>query len=337
MTLLKNSGRICFILIQTLFLFSSCTLLSHELQKAVFQSQMTLINALAPDAPNTESFQQTREIFQNYKVQVDPAAYQLVPRGRIEENVLLYIHSFTQGPHEVQVFENLFRELNFNVVAFSFSGHEVGENQQRRLNFRDFDESDWQRDVEFAMQVARQYGKKVWLMGYSTGGLLALQQVLNDPLRVHALLLAAPAFALKQDFARFSCTGSFLVNNGLDLTANANEKTIIEGACLIRNTIEQTFEQPALLPPPLATTEIFNRVKLPTFLLYTVRDEVVDNWRSELWSQYSNYPLRLFRLSEADHATHGDILTDYNIDLPASGYNGQSIRQAISEFIREHI
>lgn len=326
----------CLILMHLFLLFFSLSLFAETRKKISLHAQMALINALSIEEPTTQSFQRAREVFQSYKNQIDPGAYELLPNGQVEENVLLYIHSFTQGPHEIQVFADLFRELNFNVVALSFSGHELDENQQRRLNFRDYDESDWQRDVEFAMQIARQYGKKVWVMGYSTGGLLALQQVLSDSSRVHALLLAAPAFALQQDFAGLSCTGSFLVNNGLEFLTDSHEKITVEGACLIRNTISQIFER-TTLPSPLVTVAVFRNISVPTLLLYTERDEVVDNWRTELWSESADNPIQLFRLGESDHATHGDILTGYNIDLPMSRYDGQSIRQAVSQFIQDHL
>lgn len=324
------------ILVQIFVVLFSMGVSADTMSKILFQSQMALISSQASSEPTEQSFQQAQQIFENYQSQIDPAAHRVLPRGKIEENVLLYIHSFTQGPHEVRAFENIFREKNFNVIALSFSGHELDENRQQRLNFRDYDETHWKADIQFALNLARQYGKKVWVMGYSTGGLLALQQVLEDSSRIHALLLAAPAFALQQDFAGLSCTGSFLVNNGLGFLAGSHEQMTIEGACLIRNTISQIFERSSL-PSPLATSFVFSEISLPTFLLYTERDEVVDNWRAELWLEQNSTPIRAYRLSANDHATHADILTDYSLNQPMSRYHQLTAQKAISEFIQDHL
>jgi esterase/lipase len=285
--------------------------------------------------PTTSTLAEARRIFSGYKSEIDPEAFEAVPRNQVEDNVLLYIHSFTQGPHEVQSVLDLFTQQHFNVLALSFSGHELDANGKRRLNFRDYSAEDWREDIAFAYRLAKQYGRKVWLLGYSTGGLLALQQYLQNPDRVQALMLFSPALALDIDFSGLSCVGSWAANNIIDLSPE--QKTAVEGGCLIRNTITQVFEsQSPLLPPEIATRQVLNRIQVPVFIAYTLRDTTVDNWRNRLIKDHTQSEVREYVLTEDDPAGHGDIFMEHNLNHPMSRYDGLTLKQALQGFVQDH-
>lgn len=283
--------------------------------------------------PTEVSLTQARQIFKNYKAQVDAEAVEVLPRGRIEENVLLYIHSFTQGPHEIESVKDILVQNNFNILALSFSGHELDQNGQRKMNFRDYDESDWKRDVQFALRLAKQYGKKVWLMGYSTGGLLALQQVKENSSRIQALILISPALALANSFSGSVCTGSFITNS-LDISSDENQK-ILAGGCLIRNTITNVFETLPMLPSKdIETEQVLSAIHVPVFVAYTTRDETVDNWRTEMMKSQVSSPVTEYIFGENDHATHGDMMTEYNVNLEIKNYPGVTLKSALNLFLK---
>ena len=218
-----------------LLILAGSTTASANVQKIVLQSQAIALDRFTE--PNPDSLDKARKLFTDYRQKVDHEAVEYLPHIRVEENVVLYLHSFTQGPHEIKGLHDIFTSNNFNVLALSFSGHELDENGNRRENFADYEPANWVTDVQFAVRLAKQYGKKIWIMGYSTGGLLAVQQVLLDSSRIKAMILVSPALALDQFAAGYSCIGSNLFGGFV----GDETRIMMEGGCLIRGTITKCF------------------------------------------------------------------------------------------------
>jgi esterase/lipase len=294
------------------------------------------INNFLQNSPTQASFIEAQQLFSTYKNTYDKAALEILPNNKIEENVLLYVHSFTQGPEEIKSVKDIFIENNFNILALSYSGHELNADGSRKQNYRDYSENDWKNDVHFAFNLAKQYGKKVWLMGYSTGGLLALQQLRDDSTHVKALILIAPALALGPTMSGLACTGSFLINS-LDISSEENQK-ITAGGCLIRNTITNVFETipaPIALPKEIETVSVIKSIQVPIFLAYTERDTTVDNWRAKLINDNSSAPVDEYVFGSEDHATHGDILQEYVVNLEMKKHPGNTLKSALGAFIKK--
>lgn len=283
--------------------------------------------------PSATTLNHAREVFSKYKRAVDPAALEILPNNRIEENVLLYIHSFTQGPHEILPLQESFTAKNFNILALSYSGHELNADGSRKQNYRDYYAADWKEDIQFALRLAKQYGKKVWIMGYSTGGLLALQQVKENSSRIKAMLLVAPALALAPTMSGSSCTGSFVVNT-LDLSSEETQK-ILAGGCLIRTTISNVFERIPMMPKPTETNIVLESLNIPILVAYTERDTTVDNWRTEMIKDSASSNVEEYVFGEEDHATHGDILNEYSINQKMKNHPSLTLKMAIENFIQK--
>jgi esterase/lipase len=306
-----------------------------DMHKIGFQTAAVALDAYSE--PTQASLNQARTLFAEYRRKVDPAAVEYLQHSRVEENVVLYLHSFTQGPYEIKGLHDLFTSNNFNVLALSFSGHELGEDGKPRLNFRDYEPIDWVKDIQFAVRLAKQYGKKIWIMGYSTGGLLAVQQVLNDPSRIKNMILISPALALAQFGASVSCSASFVTNNldPIGLTDD-QERMMMSGGCLIRGTITNVFESTSASALQEAS-DVLGRIHIPIFLAYTLNDDIVDNWRTVMMRSHTTGGVTQYIYGKEDHASHTDILSDYNVDLEMKDYPGVTMRSALKKFIEQNL
>lgn len=103
------------------------------------------------------------------------------------DTALIFIHGFASGPSVFRFMTPALAESGFDCRVLRLPG--FGESLER---MRAISESDWRHSLEMAVERARADGKKIWLVGHSMGGTLAIDYALSHPERIEGLVLLAP-------------------------------------------------------------------------------------------------------------------------------------------------
>jgi pimeloyl-ACP methyl ester carboxylesterase len=192
---------------------------------------------------------------------------------QVTEYAVVYLHGFSASQEEGDpVHTDFARRYGCNLYLARLSGHGL-DSPEALINLTA--DSYWE-SAKAALAVGKQLGKKVILMGTSTGGTQALQLAAAYPEDVSALVLLSPNIEINDPNA-------FLLNNpwGLQLARIINKRDYIqasdqrdiyrkhwygtyrlEGAVALQEMIETTM-----------TPETFQAVRQPLLLLYYYRDE----------------------------------------------------------------
>lgn len=187
------------------------------------------------------------------------------------EYVLVYLHGFSASKEEGNpIHKNIASKFKCNLLLTRLSDHGLEDDEP----LQDFTaERLWNSAIE-NLAIAKQLGKKVILMGTSTGGTLALKLAAEFP-DIEALILYSPNIAINDPLAG-------LLNNpwGLQLAQTVfrsnyktekltpvqakywNERYRLESITELQELIETTM-----------TAELFGRVQQPVLLLYYYKDD----------------------------------------------------------------
>jgi alpha-beta hydrolase superfamily lysophospholipase len=113
---------------------------------------------------------------------------------------LVYLHGYTATRGEIApVPENLARTLGANLFYARLTGHGVGPDGHRTCTA-----ADWVRDAREAWAIGGLLGERVILMATSTGGTLAILQVLGPEAAVPAAtILVSPNLGPKRRSSEF--------------------------------------------------------------------------------------------------------------------------------------
>ncbi len=127
----------------------------------------------------------------------DPG-YVAPPNGR----VAVLVHGLSDSPQAMRDLAQVYLSQGFTVIGLRLSGHGTSMSDLDKNGTAD----NWENDVADAMKTAGALGSKVSLVGYSTGGALALNYAMKDRLgenapgmpHVHDVNLLAPALNFYQ-------------------------------------------------------------------------------------------------------------------------------------------
>ena len=190
------------------------------------------------------------------------------------EYVLLYLHGFSASRMEgFPVNEDFPKRYGCNAYLARLAAHGlVTENPLIDMTPYRLYES-----AKQALVLASRLGKKVIIMGTSTGGTLALKLAADFPEKVHALILYSPNVKLKNkafgllskpwglQLARLFVGGKFRVSE--DNPSNETCKYWYcsyraEGLVYLQQLVDVTMDD-----------EVFENVKCPLFVGYYFKDE----------------------------------------------------------------
>lgn len=113
--------------------------------------------------------------------------------GKRSEKVLLVMHGLHESPAYMFGFAKAFYDKGYNVLSIRLPGHQT-------INRDDLNKtkaSEWIDSSVQGLEFALTLGNQVEVLGYSLGGLLAVNLALKYPEQVRALYLIAPALALR--------------------------------------------------------------------------------------------------------------------------------------------
>jgi len=190
------------------------------------------------------------------------------------EYSIVYLHGFSASQEEGRpVHINIAKEFGCNLYLSRLAEHGI-DTVKPMMNLTA--EAYWESAKE-ALAIGKQLGKKVILMGTSTGGTNALQLAAQYPNDVYAVVLMSPNIAINNDKA-------WLLNNpwGLQIARFVNGDGYVTSTDT-RPLYKQYWyahyplEAAVQLQEYLETTmtkSTFEKVKQPLLLLYYYKDEV---------------------------------------------------------------
>lgn len=186
---------------------------------------------------------------------------------------IVYLHGFSASQKEGDpVHRNIAKEFGCNLYLSRLAEHGIDTVEQLiHLTADEYWES-----AKQALAIGNQLGKKLILMGTSTGATLALQLAANYPDRVAALILLSPNIAINDPNA-------WILNNhwGLQIArwvkksnyvVSSDDRPIykqywnkpyrLEGAVALEELLETTMNK-----------ETFEKIHQPVLLLYYYQDD----------------------------------------------------------------
>lgn len=189
------------------------------------------------------------------------------------EYALVYLHGYSASKEEGNpVHTHLAKRLKANLYLSRLADHGVDT-----VSAMEYSTADrlWE-SAKQALEIGRKLGKKVIIIGTSTGGTLALKLAAMYPQKVNSLILISPNIAINDKLA-------FLLNQpwGLEISRmvmGGNER-IIGGKSEEYKKYWYTkyrLESVVQLQELVATTmnrETFAQVRQPTLLLYYYKNE----------------------------------------------------------------
>ncbi len=114
-----------------------------------------------------------QEINQLQTFTQDASCFRLLSDKQNAGAVLL-IHGFMASPAEMRSLGERFHQQGFHVIGIRLKGHGTSP-----WDLRDRDWTDWAASVERGFKIAAAYSSQVHIVGFSTGGLLALNQAIS--------------------------------------------------------------------------------------------------------------------------------------------------------------
>ncbi|ULQ55402.1 alpha/beta fold hydrolase [Flavihumibacter rivuli] len=189
------------------------------------------------------------------------------------EYAIVYLHGFSASQFEgAPTHTNIAKQFGCNLYLARLAEHGI-DTTDALVNLTP--DNYWESAKE-ALAIGKRIGKKVILMGTSTGGSNALQLAATYPSDVFALVLLSPNIAINDPNA-------WLLNNpwGLQI-AKLVTGSLYRYSDDTRPTYVQYWNRPYRLEAVVAleeyletamTPETFARVKQPTLVLYYYKDE----------------------------------------------------------------
>jgi len=191
------------------------------------------------------------------------------------EYSIVYLHGFSASQGEgAPLHRDLARKFGCNLYLSRLAEHGI-DTVEEMVNLT---ADEYWESAKQALAVGRQIGKKVILMGVSTGGTFALQLAAAYPDQVDALILLSPNIAINDPNA-------WVLNNhwGLQIAHRVAGSEYIEPKQDYGPLYRQYWypkyrlEAAVALEELLETTmsqETFNKVKQPTGVFYYYKDPI---------------------------------------------------------------
>jgi pimeloyl-ACP methyl ester carboxylesterase len=193
---------------------------------------------------------------------------------QVTEYCIVYLHGFSASEKEGDpVHRNIAAAFGCNLYLSRLAEHGIDTSEQL-LNLTA--DKYWE-SAKQALVIGKKLGRKVILMGTSTGGSLAIQLAATFPKDVEALILLSPNIAINDPFAwvlnnHWGLQIARLVKHGNYMFANDdrpiyrlywNKPYRLESAVELEEYLETAMNR-----------ENFGKVKQPVLLLYYYKDEI---------------------------------------------------------------
>jgi esterase/lipase len=233
------------------------------------------IPAIPSEASLLESFIKSKEAA--HKVKPDNEARIIWNDESLKQKTdyaIVYLHGFTASQAEGEpVHRNIAKNFGCNLYLSRLAEHGIDTSEPMiRLTADRY----WESAKE-AFMIGKQIGKKLILVGTSTGGTNALQLAAAYPADVAAIVLLSPNIEINDPNA-------WLLNNpwglqiaqlitGSEYLSSEDKREIYRKYWTFKYRIEAAVALQELLETTM-NEETFNKITQPTLLLYYYKDEV---------------------------------------------------------------
>jgi esterase/lipase len=290
-------------------------------------------NVQPPNLPNsiTDLDSYLSQTESQYTDLVDGAEKQIIWANNDREQTeyaLVYIHGFSSTrPETAPLADLIAKEINANLFYTRLTGHGLSGK-----SFAAAGANDWLNDAVEAITIGKKIGKKVILIGASTGCLLVVWLSGREEYRkdIVSSILISPNF-----YPASKLTKMFLYPAGVEFVKLVygkerewkpyNEKMI--------KYWNHKYPWEALTPM-IVLVEHIQKIKLeeiqnPSLFLYTEQDKVVDVTKiQEAFARYGAKEKKLVNLHQVkDHVMAGDIVEPESTMI---------VYKEILEFINSH-
>ena len=258
--------------------------------------------------------------------------------------VALVLHGMGSNPYGMREVIDLLYSQGFTVLAPRLSGH-------FDKNIYDLDQvssQDWINDSEQAFQLAKAFGKRITVVGYSLGGTLASRLMLEYPDQIENGILFAPAWRVTPTVSLGSLLGS-LLHTSLNDYLHTPIACTVDGSYIpgnagheVENLIidtEQTFGSTYSTEKP--TTSVFTRARVPQIIFTSPKDDAIDRDAVSAMCAWSHYCKEITAggtghagiPSHIDRSCRG-VNDTSPVKKPTRGNPGETVAGDITRFIQ---
>lgn len=241
---------------------------------------------------------------------------------------IAYIHGFSASrPEMMPLPEMIARDLKANIFFTRLSGHGRGSEP-----FSHVDANDWLNDAVEATEIGQKIGKKVILIGSSTGCTLATWIASQDKYKdsLSSLIFISPNF-----YPNNKMTNLFLYPAGLAFAklVYGNERVWQPKNAGIAKYWTHEYKWEAITPMMILVNFVqdipMSKVVTPSLFLYTEQDKVIDFKEIEKkFQQLGATQKKIKNLSQIpDHVMAGDLFSPESTVI---------VYQEIREFLIEN-
>lgn len=222
--------------------------------------------------------------------------------GRPTDIMVYGVHGLYNSPHALSSLEPVFGLNRMNMMMSRLEGHYESNNLLRyNIKWRAWLE---QTDREF--RLARKMGKKILLVGHSTGALMVTWLALRYPEDVAGLVLFAPAFGVHP----LSQIGAWILDvfdvslhqkDGRMVYGHAGREVKKAAKAFSRWVDTQTKKDPRYLADRLKSIPIWmantrvdvviNKSRAREFMLNISQDNPLGSVREDIWIPFSKLVL----------------------------------------------
>ena len=239
--------------------------------KAVFTSSLPVVPTVPTDL---EQFVLRQEA--SHKLKPDNEARIIWANSSKQKSnfSIVYLHGFSASPEEGDpVHTTTAKKFGCNLYLSRLAEHGIDTiDPLKNITIEKYWES-----AKQALQIGKQLGHRVILMGTSTGASLALKLAAEFPKDVYGLILLSPNVKLFDENA-------FLLNNpwGLQIARmilksnyieSKDQRTVYKQYWNSQYPIEAVVQLQEFLEEGM-TEETFNKVNRPTIMLYYYKDKI---------------------------------------------------------------
>lgn len=190
-----------------------------------------------------QSFARYTESEKACGVQDDALPYILKAKADVAfRGTVVLIHGLEANPRHMRQLADHLQEQGFNVVAPILEGHGGKDSFLATATL-----TKWQKDVEYAGNIARQLGEPIFLGGHSTGGVLAALEAANHPEKYSAIFALDPAMNLSGTLAKkagYACLGSYIATYETDpIISGAPHKSFQEQIQEIKDKVQALVDE----------------------------------------------------------------------------------------------
>lgn len=132
-------------------------------------------------------------------------------KGTKTKYAVVVLPGLFEGPNYIAGITKLFGDQGYNTFSVLYAGHWRKSSATAIEKAR---AEDWVRERDRAIEIARHLGDQVILVGYSLGGLLAVDAALNPRSDIAGLFIISPSLVLSPGAGLGTAIGSLVGLNG---------------------------------------------------------------------------------------------------------------------------